>query len=237
MEFFRNALPGSAQSILVVGCGSGEGALILARHARGARILAVDLSAENIRIARALFSHERIHYRKADVLSDALEGRWRFILLPDVYEHIPSARRAELHGRLRSLLAPGGRVLLTVPSLYHQRALQAAGTGLQIVDELVSLDDLNRLAVDLGATLSYFSTISVWRTNDYVHAIVELDAERYAPVTRDEWLPVKGCPRRCLSERVLGRLGRAVGLNRLRSRWRRARIQRRLSGSDIGRRL
>lgn len=239
LEFFRNAIPASAESVLVVGCGSGEGVRFLAKQvAPRARILAIDLSGENIRIANALFRQERVSYRQADITLDQLEGGWQFILLPDVYEHIPVAGRTGLHSRLRSLLTRDGRVLLTIPSIYHQRTLQAAGKGLQIVDELVSLDDLAKLAVDLGGALTYFCAVSVWRANDYVHAIIEVDADRYALMSKDEWLPVKGCPRRSLGTRAWGRLARNLGLGRLRKLWRVTRVQRTLQrGETIRRQL
>ena len=149
-------------------------------------------------------------------LTDHLEGSWDAILLPDVYEHIPSGRRGDLHERLRALLDHDGVVLITLPSPGKQEALRARGEGLQIVDETVTAMDLAKMGDEVGAPLSYMNLVSVWEQNDYVHAALARGAARVAPLT---WRP-KG-----LVHRVRRFLDKHVG------RWiRRRRVQRTLGG-------
>ncbi|MGH7162658.1 MAG: class I SAM-dependent methyltransferase [Planctomycetota bacterium] len=182
LQFLEESLPRDARSVLVVGCGSGESARHVARRiAQRARVLAVDISGQNLRLARALHSHPRVEYRKLDVVAEPLEGEFDAVVLPDVYEHIPRAARGALHAKLRGVLGEGGRVLLTVPTAAKLRALADAGEALQIVDEEVTPGDLLRLADEVGATLTYLAFVSVWESNDYIHAMAERGAERVGP--------------------------------------------------------
>ncbi|MEE8106864.1 MAG: class I SAM-dependent methyltransferase [Planctomycetota bacterium] len=185
LRFFHGALPAAAEKVLVVGCGSGEGAYHVAcQGASNTEVLAVDLSGKAIEIAQRLFPHPRVEYRKLDVLTEHLEGSWDAILLPDVYEHIPSDRRGDLHARLRALLAHDGVVLITVPSPGKQEALRVRGDGLQIIDETVTAMDIAKMGDELGAPLSYMRLVSVWEQDDYMHAVLSRGAARVAPLAR-----------------------------------------------------
>lgn len=228
--FLSRSIPTNIRSVLVIGFGSGQAAhYIVTRLAPHAKLLAVDISSENLRLARALFDHPRIDYRKLDVINDPLDGEWEAIVLPDVYEHIPKAARGILHEKFNRLLSRDGRILFTVPSPGKQASLYATGEGLQIIDEVVTLDDLNQVARDVGGQLTYFNMISVWETNDYIHAIVERDAMQVRPIAENDRVPLKGWPRRSLWDRGRDFLGYRFGLYNVQENWRRRRILKRLA--------
>ena len=147
--------------------------MLAERVAPKARILAVDISGNNVRMANALFAHPRVTFQQADATEAALGGTWQYVIFPDVYEHIPIERRPALHVHLASYLTEDGRILLTCPTTWHQDALRAAGSGLQIVDEDVNLGDVSQLAIDVKGFVSLFRTVSIWHSNDYFHAIVD----------------------------------------------------------------
>jgi SAM-dependent methyltransferase len=100
--------------VLDAGCGSGQWAIALAE--RGARVTAIDLSPEMIRLARdhASARGQDIEWRTADAtrladppaVFDAIHARVLLHLVPDV----PAALR-----ELRRVLRPGGRLLASVP--------------------------------------------------------------------------------------------------------------------------
>jgi hypothetical protein len=113
------------------------------------------------------------------------------IVLPDVYEHVPIADRPAVHQRLDSWLADNGRLILTLPSPAYQQFLRQRGEGLQIVDEVVTLDDLQRLATDVNCVITHYALISAFRTNDYIHAILERQCDHVAPITRADRLAIK----------------------------------------------
>ncbi len=223
-RFFHDAVPPDIRSVLVIGCGSGQGSHYLATHvAPQANILAVDISAENLRLAGALFPHPRVEYRKVNVVEDALDGQWELIVLPDVYEHIPKAMRATLHARMDRLLAPNGRILITVPTPAAQAHVLASGGTLQIVDEPVTLADLMQMAADVQGVVTFFAMVSIWRTDDYIYAVVEREGEPSRPLARADKLPVKGHPHRHALARAGQSIWRFLGVARW-QRWRRERL-------------
>jgi len=203
-QFLSMALPRESETILILGCGSGETAFHIAtKVTAGARILAVDISAAALEIASKLFSHERIEYRHGDAIEQTLDSKWDYVVLPDVYEHIPRERRTALHARLNSLMHKDGAVLLTVPSPAKQAFLRASGTGLQPIDEIVTLEDLVELATEIHGVITYFNVISVWERNDYIHAIIQRGGDQTGPIGFVESVPLRGWPHRGIYVRAL----------------------------------
>jgi SAM-dependent methyltransferase len=193
LAFLAAALPATARRILVVGSGSGESAhFIASRIARGADVLAIDISAANVRLAQSLRSHPRVTYRQLDVLADDCDGTFDAIVLPDVYEHISLQQRETLHGVIDRLLGVDGRLLITVPSPAHQSFLATSGAGLQIVDEIVTTADLLAIARDVHGELAYLNLVSIWRANDYVHAVIARGVDRLGPLASSTPLQIRG---------------------------------------------
>ncbi len=191
-RFLRDSISPCTQSVLVIGCGAGDGAYFIAKKvALEARVLAVDISEKNIATAKKLFAHPRIEYRVVNVVEEPLEGLWDVAVLPDVYEHIPTESRGAMHANIASLLNENGKVLLTVPSPGYQNFLKERGWGLQIVDETVTQDDLIAMAKDLDASLSFFAFVNISRTNDYIHAVIERGCEKVEPFEARDRIPLK----------------------------------------------
>ncbi len=225
LQFFSNAISQETAKVLVIGCGSGEGAYFIAtKIAKNAEVLAVDISSECVRLAKVLFSNDRIIYRKADIVTESIEGEWDVIVLPDVYEHIPREARDILHAKLNELLSKQGRILFTVPSPGKQASVYVAGKGLQVIDEVVTLEDLINVAKSVKGVLTYFSMISVWDTNDYVHVIIERGAEKIGQLGKAEKLPIKGWPRQNAWSRGWAFLSYDLQVVRLQQWWRRNRV-------------
>lgn len=223
LKFLSNALPHDVSRVLIIGCGCGQSAHFIAtRVAKHAKVLAVDISGEVLRLAKALFRHDRVEYRKLDITSDPIEGEWDAIVLPDVYEHIPLQFRKVLHSKLNSLLSNNGKILFTLPSPAHQAFLYESGKGLQLVDEIVTLQDLVDVAKDIRGQLTYFRMISLGNTNDYIHAVIERGTEKMGPLRKADKLPIKGWSRGYYVHRGCRYLLRKLGLQRLRQ-WRRRR--------------
>jgi len=233
IRFFARAIPRQCKSVLVPGCGSGQAAYaIAARIAPRATVVALDLSGEALRLARAINSHARITYLQADFVESPPAGRWEAIVLPDVYEHIPRAQRPVLHAVLHRLLADNGRILLTIPTPGKQESLRIQGSGLQIVDEDVTAEDLFALSRDVEGDLTYFAKMSIWQTNDYAHAMIERASHTVQSLTPADRIPIKGWPAEPIWKRARASVARRLHLDVFAMAIRRARFARKLARFD-----
>jgi 2-polyprenyl-3-methyl-5-hydroxy-6-metoxy-1,4-benzoquinol methylase len=102
--------------VLDLGCGNGAVDLYLA--SLGAHVLGVDISESAIAAcresARVLGLEDRAAFEARDLAREGIEGRFDLILCSEVVEHLPDD--AGFVTRLPALLAPGGVLVLSVPS-------------------------------------------------------------------------------------------------------------------------
>lgn len=118
--------------LLDVGCGSGGTDLRLA-ETTGASVIGVDVSAEGIATATQLARERQLDDRAAFQQLDAsrqlpfADGSFDAVLSVDAMCHLP--RRDEILTELHRVLAPGGRIVFTDPTIV---------TGLVTGDELTA---------------------------------------------------------------------------------------------------
>lgn len=161
-------------SVLDVGCGIGSSSHHIATKHRGCQVVGVDISPENIRIAKRLFESERLKFEVSDMTEVPPGGPFQAIVLLDVYEHIPRGEWTRFNELLASCLTDDGIVILTTPSPLHQQFLREHRPHkLQIIDETVQLADVVQLSKDLGALVTHYSSETVWKTNQYLHIVLE----------------------------------------------------------------
>lgn len=200
VAFLRAEVAASgARRILDIGCGIGWSSHEMASLASVAEVHAIDLSPQLIATAKGLFASPKITFDVVDVttMTPATQRPYDAIVMLDVYEHIPVAARARFHEALAALLAPGGFILLTCPTVDHQNYLrQHKPEGLQPVDEDVGLPEMLALAEAIQGTLDVWQLQSVWNPRDYFHAVVR----------RRAGAPVTPFPRRNVAGKVLARL-------------------------------
>lgn len=189
-DLCRRYVPRGAR-VLEIGCGVGIITKFLQKTA--ARVVSVDISAENIAIAREFASAPNTTFLELDILDKPhlLDGFGGFdaVVLADVVEHIPRYRHDALFTGIQQRLNDPGIVVLTYPTPEHQEYLKASEPqNLQVVDERVEFDRLLG-ATDLLPVL--FQYKNVWRENDYAHVVLTT-SRRYAPAplsrTFGEWL-------------------------------------------------
>lgn len=196
-------------SVLDIGCGIGWSSFRLATNRGIENIQAVDLASNSIAIAGKLFAHPKIKFSVQDVteMDSKNTGAYGAIVLLDVYEHIPLEARPEFHAALKRLLAPNGVIILTAPTIRHQNFLRSQKPeGLQPVDEDVGLDQLMKLASDIGGSVSFYREKSIWSSCDYLHcAIAASDAAPALADSRNSRLR-----RRISSTRVKLKLGSSI---------------------------
>ncbi len=109
-RWFKNRRPRGRA--LVVGCGRGHEARLLARL--GAQVTAIDFAAPAIEAARALAEREglAIDFRRMDLFDlPSSTEKWDLIVEHTCFCAIDPARRAEYARAAWSALAPGGELV------------------------------------------------------------------------------------------------------------------------------
>ncbi|MBR9921760.1 MAG: class I SAM-dependent methyltransferase [Bacteroidetes bacterium] len=162
--------------VLDIGCGLGWSSMEFSKAFNNSSVLGVDLSPVLVRTAKKLFQRSNLEYRKLDVTSEDFPEDKKFgsIVLLDVFEHIPTTSRSNFYSSLKKVLAPGGRIILTCPSVFHQNYLRKnKPSGLQPVDEDVDVKVLLEMADSVNGELRYFAYKTIWEENDYLYAVVE----------------------------------------------------------------
>lgn len=154
-------LPAPGATVLDVGAGSGRDAAWLARH--GYDVVAVEPSDAMRSRARALHDAQRIQWL-SDSLPELAQVRrlgltFDLILLSAVWMHVPPAARARALRKLATMLAPNGRIAIslrlgepdTARAMYevtlHELAGHAQQFGLRLLRATDSADRLGRPGV------------------------------------------------------------------------------------------
>lgn len=171
----ESLLESGASHILDIGCGIGWSSYELIRLLPEASIHGVDLSERLIEVANKLFSHPQINFSTTDLTNGIAFGEKKFdgVLMVDVFEHIPAVVRSKFYQDLKNVLSEEFCIVLTCPTVLHQAHLRKSNPdGLQPVDEDVDAAVLLEFSHAVGGDLIYFSYKSIWRTNDYLHAVI-----------------------------------------------------------------
>ena len=202
-----------SRNLLDVGCGFGQSSAEFRQNRPWVDVTSVDISPKRIECGRRLFADYDIRFQVSDMTTVPEGGPFDVITMLDVYEHIPKYARPQFHRTLAEALGRDGTVILTVPSPLHQGHLSAnRPEGLQVVDETIQLNDVIRLANDLGGEVVLFHYVSIWHTNDYVHAAVTRQP-RYDMIDVEERASLGSGGLKRISRsvsRVLGTLGGAT---------------------------
>ena len=108
-EFLLRHVPSNCSQALEVGCGTGAFSRQLAERAQ--QVIALDLSAEMIRVARARSAHlQNIEYRCADVMAGELPSEsFDCVATIATLHHLPLT---EVLLKLKQRITPGGLLLI-----------------------------------------------------------------------------------------------------------------------------
>ncbi len=166
--------------VLEVGCGAGILTGYWAARAADGHVSACDISSEAVKAAEELCKANNVKFKAIDVVHDGdLLTQWseqpvNIIILVDVLGHIPVAQRSALFKNLCANLADGGAIALTFPSELYQRYMREHEPDeLQIVDEIITVGDIQSLCEEFGLSIKHYSLEDVWQTNQYTHCVLE----------------------------------------------------------------
>jgi len=174
----------NTRNVLDVGCGIGTSSAEYLQRAPWIEVVGVDISPANINTASKLFTNSKLRFCVSDMSEAPADAPFDLIAMLDVYEHVPREHWPTFNQVIARSLGECGVVVMTTPSPLHQEYLRAhKPDGLQIVDETVELKDIVQLAADIGATITLYEWVNVWRTNQYVHVVLERQPQ-LTPVKR-----------------------------------------------------
>lgn len=122
--------------VLEIGCGTGVTALAIARA--GGKILAIDYSAEAIKVAAGEKKHKNLEFRVGEYKD--VKGGFDIIVLQEVIEHLDGPMRQLKN--LKAKLKPNGRIVFTCPSFMNIRGYVWM-TLYELFKVPMSLSDIN----------------------------------------------------------------------------------------------
>jgi methionine biosynthesis protein MetW len=147
------ALVPAGSRVLDVGCGSGELASYLA--ARGDRVWGVDVNAAAVAQAAAFCVDTRVADLEETELASLFAGlQFDIVLFADVLEHLREPWK--VLQAARGVLAPGGRVVASIPNFGHAAVRLAVVSGTLPYRGLGILDDTHVRFFTLSGVQSLF---------------------------------------------------------------------------------
>ncbi|MFC5413064.1 class I SAM-dependent methyltransferase [Larkinella bovis] len=180
-------IPVEVKEILDIGCGIGWSSFELSNAFKAANITGIDLSSELIKTANQIFNNDRLEYLNLDITKtrEITSKKFDFIILIDVFEHIPKTERTNFIELLNRLLTLDGAIFFSCPTIYHQNYLRNNNpSGLQPIDEDVSLSDFLWLAKLINGNVVYFEHVNIWNTNDYQYCLIEKTSPYKKPINK-----------------------------------------------------
>ena len=101
-----------ARRVLELGTGTGETARRLLEAHPGSFLVGVDVSAEMLAVARAALPTDRVDLRVGSIEAPLPEGPFDLVASALCVHHLSGPEKADLFGRVPSVLRPGGRFVL-----------------------------------------------------------------------------------------------------------------------------
>ncbi|HEU0023316.1 MAG TPA: class I SAM-dependent methyltransferase [Thermoleophilaceae bacterium] len=146
--------------ILDLGCGTGVMTDWLRTYGEA---MGTDFSEPAIELGRALAPRVELHVQPLEDIQ--LDGDFDVICAFDVIEHVPPPDRPALFGRIGTLLAAEGLIIVSTPHPRFSRWMAERRPELmQVVDEPVDLRELVELAASANAELIRYETFDInWR--------------------------------------------------------------------------
>ncbi|MBC7914681.1 MAG: methyltransferase domain-containing protein [Pyrinomonadaceae bacterium] len=166
--------PQSPLSILEIGCGIGSVSHRMNNQWPAAKVKGVDISTLSIEIANKLFSNSQTTFLPGILKQGTFTEQFDLIVLMDVYEHISTHDRAEVHASLKKILKNKGRIFLSVPTPHYLKWLEKnKPENIQPVDEYISFNVIGQLAAATDTEVLSYQVKNIWSMGDYAHIVLE----------------------------------------------------------------
>jgi len=160
--------------ILEIGCGVGQLTQLMAEYCRNGHITGVDISPENIRLAKdRLASFKHVELLVDDMMAAKLAHTYDWVVFPDVLEHIPIDKHPTVFATVSDAMKPGGSVFIHIPHPKYQDYIREhEPEKLQIIDQSLSAGTLIQTAESVGLSLEHFQSYALFRQPSDYQAIL-----------------------------------------------------------------
>ncbi len=178
-----------------IGCGIGIVSEALARKQRGADIIGLDLSPQNIRYAQATVDEPNARFIASSITEqfDALRRTAKrpvdLVCMIDVLEHIPEADRRQLFSDIADICSNEAIFVLTYPTPEFQRyRAEHDPEILQVIDNVVEFDDLYSEFRESGWHLARMDYRGIWVEDEYVYLVLRRKTPDEFPQRKEPFL-------------------------------------------------
>ncbi|MFZ6050945.1 class I SAM-dependent methyltransferase [Halocola ammonii] len=166
----------SSSNVLEIGCGPGHSTLNFVNRIKEGKIVAVDISEENIEFAKKLHSNvNNIEFHVTDMSDFSHDLKFDLVLLPDVLEHIPIDQHNDLFKTIRRHLKDLGVVLIHIPDPeYLEFKIETSKETLQVIDQPIHTDIIAKNLRDSGLRITFLQSYNL-SSMDYDYQVIRLE--------------------------------------------------------------
>ncbi len=178
-------------SILEIGCGIGVVSQLLATQVKQGNVLAVDISLENIKKARALWKdHANLKFEVSDMTDFTMEGKtFDFFVFPYILEHIPEDQYIRLFRTIHKHAHQDSVIFIHIPApRYLQWMIENDPQKLQVIDQPLDSGELIKSITTNGFYLDKMETYPVFfEEKDYQYFVFKASKPLFKSTPRSKW--------------------------------------------------
>ncbi|NCB08157.1 MAG: class I SAM-dependent methyltransferase [Bacteroidia bacterium] len=158
-------------NVLEIGCRIGTFTGLLARYLKKGKILAADISPENIKIAKErLKNRKNVEFLISDMQDFQHHTKFDFVVLADVLEHIPRQHHVALFQTISRHMTEEAVLFINIPHPKNIEYLEKYHPEkLQIIDQALYADEIITAAFQNGLILNQYVSYKLYhKENDYI---------------------------------------------------------------------
>ncbi|WP_192085973.1 bifunctional 2-polyprenyl-6-hydroxyphenol methylase/3-demethylubiquinol 3-O-methyltransferase UbiG [Algoriphagus sp. Y33] len=185
----------TGHSILEVGCGIGTLSHLLANQVKKGEVLAVDISSESIKKAKALWKDQsNLKFEVSDMYDFDKHGKtFDFFVFPDIMEHLSEDQYSRLFRTIHKHAHQDSVMLIHIPApRYLQWMVENEPEKLQVIDQPLDSGDLIKSITSNGFYLERMDTYPVFfEEKDYQYFVFRAIKPLLKSTPRTNWKILK----------------------------------------------
>jgi 2-polyprenyl-3-methyl-5-hydroxy-6-metoxy-1,4-benzoquinol methylase len=155
-------------NILEIGCGIATLTGLLSKYLKKGKIVAVDISPENIEVAKKrLQNRENVKFLVSDMKDFDYPEKFDFVILADVLEHIPKNFHNQLFQTISQYMNEKAVLFINIPHPKNIEYLEKhSPEKMQIVDQALYADEITKSASVNGLIVKEYISYPLYHKED-----------------------------------------------------------------------